>query len=79
MQLLATGKPRSVLTILRAHMHFYRGLPLWLRKRRASKVHRAHRNTCGIYGKSVIWQYFALRKKTFPRLKWTPKPLSEPE
>jgi len=69
------GQLRSAFTILKAHAHFWGRLGLWLRKRREAKVHRTHRNKCGIYPGSVVWQYFALRRRKFPDLKWTAKRL----
>ncbi len=69
------GQFRSFWTILKAHLHFYGSLGKWLRKRREGKKLRTHRNTCGVYPGWVVWQYFALRKKTFPKLRWDPKRL----
>lgn len=69
------GQFKSFATIAKAHFHFYRSLGMWLRKRREAKKHRTHRNTCGIYPGSIVWQYFALRRKKFPQLKWDAKRL----
>jgi hypothetical protein len=33
------------------------------------------RNEEGIYSRSIVWDYFLLRKKKFPQLGWKPKPL----
>jgi len=72
LQLLAGGKFRSMLIIVKAHFHFYGHLRRWLRHRKEAQQHVAHRNEVGIYPKSIIWQYFALRKKTFGKLRWEP-------
>lgn len=69
------GQFKSFATIIKAHFHFYGSLGMWLRKRREAKRHRTHRNTCGIYPGSIVWQYFALRKKKFSQLKWEAKRL----
>jgi len=75
MQLLAGRNFRGVATIFKAHLHFYGSFGKWLKHRRQAQVHVTHRNEEGIYPKSIIWQYFALRKKTFPKLKWEMKRL----
>lgn len=73
---LLTGKFVSTYTIIRAHFNFYGSLGKWLGRRRAAKRHITHRNEEGIYGKSIVWDYFVLRKKLFTKLKWEPKTLS---
>lgn len=75
LQLLAGGNFRGVATIFRAHMHFYARFRKWLRHRKQAQRIVTHRNTEGIFPKSIVWQYFALRKKTFTKLKWEPKRL----
>lgn len=75
MQLLFTGKFRGVFTILKAHMHFYGSLGKWLQRRKDAKKLITHRNKEGIYGKSIVWQYFALGKKVFTKLRYEPRKL----
>ena len=75
LQLLAGGKFKLVATIFKAHMNFYAHLRKWLKHRRKAQLTVTHRNEEGTYPHSIVWQYFALRKKTFPKLKWTPKRL----
>ena len=75
LQLLAGGKFRSVITIIKAHWHFFCKFRKWLRHRKEAQAFTTHRNEEGSYPGSIIWQYFALRKKTFPKLKWEPKRL----
>lgn len=72
---LLKGQFKSFATIAKAHFHFYGSLGMWLRKRRDAKKHRTHRNRCGIYPGSIVWQYFALRRRKFPQLKWEAKRL----
>ncbi len=75
LQMLAGGNFVGTFTIVKAHFHFYGSLGKWLKKRKAAKKMITHRDTGGIYNKSIIWQYFALRKKTFTKLNWTPERL----
>jgi GT2 family glycosyltransferase len=74
-QMLMGGKVKETLTIVKAHFHFYGSLGKWLRRRREARKNVSQRNEAGIYPKSIVWQYFALRKKTFDRLKWEPRRL----
>ncbi|WP_276134827.1 glycosyltransferase family 2 protein [Polluticoccus soli] len=76
LRLLLTGQFIGTWTILRAHFNFYGSLGKWLKRRRECSKHITHRNEEGIYNRSIVWDYFVLRKKVFPKLKWTPKPLS---
>jgi GT2 family glycosyltransferase len=76
LQMLLKGNIVGMFTIVKAHFNFYINLGKWLRQRKEAQKHVTHRNEEGIYTHSVIWQYFALRKKTFPKLKWEPKKLS---
>jgi GT2 family glycosyltransferase len=74
-QLLLQGKWRHTLTIIKAHFSFYGQLGLWLKKRAQNKSLITNRNTVGIYNKSVIWQYFAKKKRTFKALDFKTKPI----
>ena len=47
-----------------------------MKRRKACKKLVSHRDEGGIYKKSIVWQYFALRNKTFDKLRWQPKRLS---
>src|SRR5690606_33994940 len=64
-QMLFSGNFRGMYTIIKAHFHFYGSIRKWIRRRREAQKHITHRNEQGIYPRSIIWQYFALRKKTF--------------
>ena len=70
-----TGRFKETFTIMKAHFHFYGSLGKWLKRRKEYKKLISHRNECGRMGSSIVWQFFALRKKTFPRLKWEPEKL----
>lgn len=76
LQMLLKGNFIGTWTILRAHFNFYGSLGKWIDRRKQAKKLVTHRNTEGIYPKSIVWQYFILRKFLFPKLKWEPKRLS---
>lgn len=75
LRLLLTGNGKQTLTIIKAHFHFYRDLGKWLKKRRKNKQLITVRNEEGIYPRSIVWDYFLLRKKVFSKLGWQPKKL----
>lgn len=75
LQMMAGGKFKEMATIVKAHFHFYGSLGKWLGRRKAAQKLVTHRDKSGIYPRSIIWQYFALRKKQFSKLKWEPKRL----
>ncbi len=75
LQMMAKGQFRETFTIIRAHFSFYGSLGKWLRKRSACQKQISVRNEEGVYPRSIIWQYFALGRKTFSRLKYEPKRL----
>ncbi len=76
LQMLAGGKWKEMVTIIKAHFSFYGGLAMWLQKRREAQKIITVRNTIGNYNKSIIWQYFALKKRQFSKLNFQPKKLS---
>lgn len=71
-QFLAGGKFREVWTIFKAHMDFYLHAGKWFRKRRQAQKQVRIRNKAGIYKGSIVWSYFALGKKHFSKLDYTP-------
>lgn len=75
LQLLSKGQARSVVTIFKAHMSFYRSLGKWLEHRKQAQAVVAVRNEQGRYPKSIVWQYFARGKKKFSELGWRPNSL----
>lgn len=76
MQMLLTGRFRETATIVKAHFHFYGSLGKWIRRRSNAQKHVTHRNKAGFYPRSIVWDYFVLRKKLFTKLGWEPKRLS---
>jgi len=74
-RLLLTGHFKQTFIIVKAHFHFYRDLGKWLNRRKENKKLITHRNEEGIYCRSIVWDYFLLRKKKFTDLGWKPKKL----
>lgn len=75
LRLLLTGDYRQTGTIIKAHFHVYRSLGKWLGRRRENKKMITQRNEEGIYPRSIVWDYFVLRRKKFTGLSWKPKQL----
>ena len=75
-EMMVAGKFKETATIVKAHFHFYRSIGKWLKKRKEAQKLVTVRNTEGFYNRSIVWQYFALRKKTFSKLGFIPKRLS---
>jgi len=76
LQMLLGGKFKEVATIVKAHFHFYGSFGKWWRRRKEARKLITHRNDAGIYRRSIVWDYFALRKKSFDKLGFSPKRLS---
>ena len=75
MRLLFTGNLKQTYTIMKAHFHFYGSIGKWLRRRRENKKLIVTRNEAGIYQRSIVWDYFLLRRKKFTDLGWVPPKL----
>ncbi len=75
LRLLLTGRFRHTFTIVKAHFHFYRDMGKWMQRRRENKKLIVNRNEEGIYSRSIVWDYFLLRRKKFTDLRWKPKAL----
>lgn len=67
---LAQGKISFVYAILKAHLHFYTRMKLFLNKRRENiKMYKSHQfNNKGRISQLIIWQYFVKKKKFFSEL-----------
>jgi GT2 family glycosyltransferase len=63
---LQAGQWRDVGAILRAHFAFYGRLPE-LQQQRES-LRQGQKNNVPLYPRSVVWQYFIERKKTYPEI-----------
>jgi GT2 family glycosyltransferase len=65
---LLKGDILEVKAIVKAHWHFFLKINFWYRKRKFVKQFVTKRNTTGIYSKSIIAQYFVLKKTIFTQL-----------
>jgi len=54
-------KPMHTWAIIKAHFSFYWYLPSMLKKRK----HTTHKTTNYYHSKSIVWQYFGLKRKVF--------------
>jgi len=75
LRLLLTGNFKQTYTIMKAHFHVYREIGKWLRRREEHKRMIVTRNETGIYPRSIVWDYFLLRRRKFTDLGWKPKKL----
>jgi GT2 family glycosyltransferase len=75
LRLLLTGNFKQTYTIMKAHFHVYRSIGKWIGRRNENKKLIVRRNEEGIYRRSIVWDYFLLRRKKFTDLGWTPKKL----
>ena len=69
-RLLCIGEFKQTFTIMKAHFHVYGQMGKWLQRRRDNKKLITVRNEAGIYKRSIVWDYFMLRRKKFTDLNW---------
>ncbi len=62
-QFLFQGKPRHFMAVVKAHLSFYGLLPKFLKKRKENASQLKYFKT-----KSIVFQYFILKKKHFDKL-----------
>lgn len=65
---LLSGKPAEFWAILKSHIYFYKGLPVFWKKRKEAQKQISQRNKVGIYRRSIVWDYFIKGKKQFSEL-----------
>lgn len=66
---LLTGHAPECMAIIKAHLQFFAGFGQWRKKRALAKKDVVpHRNTQGIYRRSVVFQYFIAGKKKYSDL-----------
>lgn len=63
---LYDGKTKDAWAVNKAHVSFFKDL--FKNARKASKIPTAGFNSTGIIKTSIVWHYFALKKKTFKSL-----------
>ena len=57
---LLSGKPKFLLSVFKAHLHFYLSIPKTIQKRRSFKFSKI-----SLYSNSIVYQYFVRKKRTF--------------
>lgn len=75
LRLLFKGNVKEMFIIIKAHFHCYRDMGKWLKRRGENQALITTRNEEGIYRRSIVWDYFLLRRKLFTQLGWQPKKL----
>ena len=63
---LYDGKIKDAKAINRAHTSFF--LNIFKNAKKARKISTSKFNNTGMFNKSIVWRYFALKRKTFSRL-----------
>jgi GT2 family glycosyltransferase len=66
LKFIADGKPKLLKVVLKAHFAFWSSLSKTLNKR--SEIRAKSTQRVELYTHSVVWQYFAKKKKTFKDL-----------
>lgn len=56
--------------VYKAHFHFLIGIRQWSRKRKTTRRSTTSRSKIGEYKRSVVWDYFIKKNKTFDALRW---------
>lgn len=70
---LFDGRPQIFKAIAKAHGHYFMRLFFWQKRRKATQQliqqnEIAENNTQTIYPKSIVWQYFVIKKKRFSEI-----------
>jgi GT2 family glycosyltransferase len=60
---LIQGKPKHIIAIIKSHLSFYLLIPSYLKKRKNVGSNLKYYHT-----KSVVWKYFAIKKRIFKEL-----------
>lgn len=64
---LVNGNTKGIIAVIKAHFAYYSKIKTMFKKR---KNIPKKDNLSGIYNKSIVWQYFLLKKKKFSDLKF---------
>lgn len=67
---LSRGKGKFFMAVIRAHLTFYRNIPVLFKKRKLNEVTTGKSNIYGIYPGSIVFDYFFRNKRTFSQLKF---------
>ncbi len=63
---LFDGKSKNAFAVNRAHLSFFGSI--FKNARKARKISKSRFNSTGMLNKSIVWQYFVLKRKTFKSL-----------
>lgn len=64
---LLNGDLKNIISIIRAHFHYYKHIPT-LNKQRKAITKRDYNSLVGVYNKSIVWQFFGLKKEKYTDL-----------
>lgn len=64
---LFEGEFKNILSVIKAHFHYYKQIPT-LNKQRKSINKKRYKSMTGVYNKSIVWKFFGLKKKRFSEL-----------
>ena len=62
---LLSGEFSNFWSVAKSHFHFYARIPKILKARKLQKIKQNHSQ---MYNSSIVWQYFAKKRKTFSEL-----------
>ena len=68
LQALVSGRGAETGAMLKAHAHYWRSWFTWLGKREKIISDIPYHDLEGIYNKSIVWQFFIRRNKTYAEL-----------
>ncbi len=66
------GEFKASTGINKAHYQFFRYMGRWMKGRKAAQKLRSNPNATGIYGGSLVWNYFVKGKRKFSEFNWNP-------
>jgi len=77
-KMLGDGNPKASFAVMQAHFGFFFSFGKWWRKRKATQKQFIQFGTFGILPKSLVWHFFALKKRKFEELNWDPVDVKKP-
>ena len=64
---LVGGEFKNIWSIIKAHFHYYKQIPTLNKQRRSIKKQK-YKLMIGVYKKSIVWQFFGLKKNKYSDL-----------
>ncbi|MCT4582076.1 MAG: glycosyltransferase family 2 protein [Flavobacteriales bacterium] len=61
------GEFKNIWSIIKSHFHYYKHIPQ-LNKQRRALPQKKYSQLVGVYNKSIVWQFFALKKQNYSDL-----------